>query len=365
MSRPYIVIPKIVKQPTWGGDYILKLKNWHNLPEYKNEKIGQSFELSSTSRLATDIISSKDPYFSPDSPGISVGSVLPNGQKMSLLIKINQALGNSFQLHIKPGQVYKNWLPKPETWFFLENGNITLGLNDNTKIDDYKNTCLEIESFMKNLSKSVLNGEKKLEKARLEASDFIKNKNPWQFVNSYSINKGSIIDLSEGALHHSWEENRNENPLGNIVFEVQLDALDDVATIRSFDQGKIQDDGKIREIAIDDYFQVIDTDKKNNLLESHLKKADGIKIIRTKFYSVDRYEIFKENKITFKRDVGGEGAGSFHHFYVQSGEVSVYSNGNKTLNVSAGHSFFVPQDVLEYEIKSVNENSALIKSFLP
>lgn len=363
MIRPYIVIPKIVKQPTWGGDYILKLKKWQGLKEYSGEKIGQSFELSGDSMLASSIYSTKDSSFSPFSDGVSVQSFVT--KKMPLLIKINQALGNSFQLHIKPEVKFKNWLPKPETWYFLEDGNITLGLNENKNIEEYKKTCLEINSFMEKLNQEIFNGSLKLDEARNKAQKFIYQKDPWQFVNSYIVKRGMIIDLSEGAIHHSWEDNKEKNSLGNIVFEVQIDASDDKATIRSFDQGKIQDDGNIRKLNIDDYFSVIDTNKERNKLQYHLKQLKNGVLIRTKFYAVDSICLKYNEKFIFDRIKNDEGSKSFHHFFVEEGEVEVLSENNISIEVTTGHSFFIPESLNLYKIVPKTKNAKLLKTFLP
>ena len=364
MSRPYLVIPKLIDQPTWGGDYIIKLKKWGDITYYKNKKIGQSFELYGESLLATDIYSTKDSGFSPASKGIPINSVLTNGKTVPLLIKINQALGNSFQLHIKPGEKLNNWLPKPETWYFLENGSITLGLNAQKDIKEYERVCTEIDSYMKNLSSEILTGKTSVNVARSKAKKFIASKNPWKYVNCFNVNKGSIIDLSEGAIHHSWEDNKNHSPLGNVVFEVQIDASDDDATIRSFDQGKIKDDGTIRSLNIEDYFLAIDKDLIKNSLNYHLKLPSKDEFIKTKFYCVDLITLSQNDKFLQNNQKFLENKG-FSHYYVESGEVDVISDGNRDINVTAGHSFFIPDSLNTYTIIGKVKDTKILKTYLP
>jgi len=283
MSRPYLIVPQLIKQPTWGGDYILRLKKW-NKKQYQGVKIGQSYELSGSSRLATYASHSDDLQDMMDSNNdqcILISEIEP----VNLLIKLNQAFGNSFQLHIKPNLHSARWKPKPESWYFLEDGLITLGVCHDTDLGQYKNTCVEIDVFMNNLSKQVKNSEISLMAARQQAKNFVQKKNPWQFVNKYRVAKYNLIDLSIGGIHHSWEEDMVNNPNGNIVFEVQLEAGDDKATIRAFDQGKIKDDGSIRKLNIDDYFNNLNNDPSHNDI-SFLKRAkQNGNLLKTQYYT--------------------------------------------------------------------------------
>lgn len=355
MTRPYIIIPQLIEQPTWGGEYILDLKGWSDKKEYQGKKIGQSYELTGTSMLSEDIMDSTDPHFSPDTDGIPVQGVLQQGETMPLLIKMNQALGNSFQLHIKPETKSDRWLPKPESWYFLEKGYISLGIKEGIDVNEYQKTCEEIDTFMHEISDKVQLGEVTLDDAREQAQAFVHQKNPWQFVNRYVMDKHALIDLSMGAIHHSWEENREETPLGNIIYEVQLDASDDEATIRSFDQGKIKDDGTVRDMTISDYFEHLDTDPEHNTLKYVTRHADGEKLLRTRFYSVDLLKITSNSQLSTLN--------SFHHLYVRDGDVSVTAGGT-TIRVTRGHSCFIPSSVKEYEISSNSGESVILKTFV-
>ena len=62
-KKLFLVVPKIIEQPTWGGDYILGLKKWRDKAPFPGLKIGQSYELFSGSFLRADIQSSADPAF--------------------------------------------------------------------------------------------------------------------------------------------------------------------------------------------------------------------------------------------------------------------------------------------------------------
>ncbi len=362
MNKPYLIVPALIEQPTWGGEYILKIKDWQDKQELKNTKIGQSYELYGESLLAELITDSTDSSFSStlkqtiplslliekNSHEILGEKVVKTYGKMPLLIKLNQARGNSFQLHVKPGTQHSRWKPKPESWYFLEDGYISCGIKKGIDIKVYKQVCVNIEEKMRELSIQVISGKKDVSKARLEGQEYIKEQNPWQFINLYKTNKYDLIDLSQGGVHHSWEENP-EMPLGNIVYEVQLDVMDEFCTIRGFDQGKIKEDGSIREIHVDDYFNFMDTSVEMNDINNLKRIRNGNNLLHTPYYSLDIIEI---NKIQTESIID-----SFQHLYIQEGSVEVISE-NGSINITKGHSCFIPYAVKSYTIKP--KNSAII-----
>lgn len=385
-AKPYLIFPKLIEQPTWGGSYILELKNWLDKPFLEDKKIGQSYELFGGSKLATHINDSRDFRFSPEigsadnsqldnkfspiptrdytlladliaqNPVKVLGKHVHNKYgTMPLLIKINQAYGNSFQLHIKPNQTHPHWKPKPESWYYFEDGLITCGIKDEIDIKAYKTVCELIEGKMSQLSALVQSGDMDLAEAKKQAKEYIKRQDPWQFVNTYDVKKYDLVDLSAGGIHHSWEENREKYPNGNIVYEVQVDVMDPICTIRSFDQGKFKDDGSIRNINIEDYFQFIDTDKEHNDINNLKKTRQDNSLLRTDYYCLDILEV--NDRL---QDSTGP---SFCHLYVRDGDVEIMAN-HKKVRVTRGHSCFLPQAVGTYEIKSLHSNSVVLKTYI-
>jgi mannose-6-phosphate isomerase class I len=366
--KPYLIIPELVEQPTWGGDYILKLKNWQNKTDLQNKKIGQSYELYGESLLANKIFDSTDLSFSSTlsdyihlsdlinkNPSEILGEKIYTKYKsMPLLIKLNQARGNSFQLHIKPGQHDDRWKPKPESWYFLEDGYISCGIKKETNITAYKEVCVNIEEKMRELSREIMQGNKNIDMARQEAQKYIRSQNPWQFVNVYKTNKFDLIDLSEGGVHHSWEENPSL-PLGNIVYEVQMDVMDEFCTIRGFDQGKIKDDGTIREIHVEDYLKYMDTSNEMNDI-THLKRTRiGDNLLQTPYYSLDIVEVTNKTSVKIQD--------SFQHLYVQEGDIEVISV-DGAVRLTTGHSCFIPFGIKEYDIKTNLTKSIVLKTYI-
>jgi mannose-6-phosphate isomerase class I len=337
-KKPYIIVPHLIEQPTWGGSYICEMKDWLIKEGVKGKKIGQSYELYSGTKLAVGLSSTESQEFGPQySKTIDVS--LFSEDRPFPLIKFTQAKGNSFQLHVRPTENNSHWKPKAESWYYFENGKITFGIKKGIDMDDYKNCCREIDNKMKELSSLVVEKNISYEKADKLAKEFITIKNPWQFVNTHLVKKGDVVDLSGGGLHHSWEEDLSICPQGNILYEIQQDVMDPVSTIRSFDQGKLKEDGTIREIHIDDYFKHVDQDEKRNTLSIE-KKEDG-QLFDTPFYSLKSLNLTKDK--TLKSN------SSFHHLFVKEGSVEIRDELGETICVGKGHSCFIPQG-LNYTI---------------
>lgn len=359
-NKPYLIIPRLVQQPTWGGSYIARYKNIQD-KELLDLKIGQSYELFGASALSLSS-STSDKQFQQDlvdynkrvpipEESLTLQQLIDKDPKkilgpsfsqpsMPLLIKFTQALGNSFQLHIKKSQTHPHWRPKPESWYYLEDGMITYGIKKGADLEAYKKTCLAIEEKMKEFSSRIKNGYS-YKQAREEIKQYISSMNPWQYVNIHKIKKGGIVDLSSGAIHHSWEEDSVTNPLGNVLYEVQLDVTDDDSTIRSFDKGKIQPDGTVRPIHVDDYFSYIDTTPVHNDLNLAMRKRQGSSLLQTRHYNLDLGYV--------KTELVEAVSKSFVHIFVLEGELRVETP-THTLSVEKGYSCFIPYCVSEYSL---------------
>lgn len=367
--RPYLIRPLLVPQPTWGGTYIARFKKWEKRGTLGATKIGQSYELYGKSQL-TFLEDSLDESFGEEKIDDSetfrltnldasslasvVGSTIAkkfNG--MPILIKFTQALGNSFQLHRKPEMTHAHWLPKAESWYFLEKGTLTYGVVTKT-IDAYKNACKDIERFMQQLSQKVLSGQQTVQNARQEAKKYIDTVNPWKYVHVHEVPQYTLLDLSIGGIHHSWEEDAMLSD-GNIVYEVQQDVMDEFCTLRSFDQGKIKDDGSIRPISIDDYFAFLDSDETHNSLAFAEKKAAGESLLKTPYYSMDEVLVTAEKTIALDT--------SFAHLFVRDGVVVVETE-TGTVRVGKGHSCLVPWEAHEFVIRPVGGSSVVLKTYI-
>ena len=144
-KRPYLIIPYLIEQPTWGGEYICKKKGWLEKQQLKGKKIGQSYELYSKTLLAANVTSSIDNGFFIDTKN-TIPVSLFREDKPFPLIKFTQAKGNSFQLHIPQGVTDSHWHPKAESWYFFEKGKITFGIKQGKNMSQYKEVCLLIDA---------------------------------------------------------------------------------------------------------------------------------------------------------------------------------------------------------------------------
>lgn len=376
-KRPYLVLSKLIEQPTWGGTYIVNYKNITD-PELKQKKFGQSYELygKSVFSLATDTADTQftqslvdynksgslpapedyislESLISADPKGVLGPSV--NSLSMPLLLKFTQALGNSFQIHVRKKDQNNRWKPKPESWYYLEDGIVTFGIKKGADLSTYKAVCVAIDQKTTELSSRVMQNTLSHKEAVEQLKEFIKSQNPWKFVNVHKVKKHTIVDLSAGGIHHSWEEDPVSCPGGNILYEVQLDVTDDESTIRSFDKGKMQKDGTVRTIHIDDYFTYLDTQPENNDLTLATQKRSGQSLFQTPYYSLDTINLTKE--------VVSENTTSFVHLFVVEGEVEV-ETADHTIEVGKGHSCFIPFGVRSYSLTPLQPTTSVLKTYI-
>ncbi|RJR29773.1 hypothetical protein C4564_01685 [Candidatus Microgenomates bacterium] len=376
-NRPFLVIPKLIEQPTWGGSFIVNFKGWQHVAQLQRKRIGQSLELFSNSFLSPHI-SSNDAKFRPslqeieqislkelvnDHPQGILGKQLARKQSgIQLLIKFTQALGNSFQLHVKQPTSDGKWIPKPESWYFFAPGKITLGIKPGADWKKYQANCQEYDNQMQLLSQKVRSKQLTFNQAQNEIHRLLKELDPWQFVNMLTVAKNAVLDLTACGIHHSWEEDPTL-PHGNLVYELQVDAPDDISTIRSFDKGKMQHDGTIRTLHIDDYFRYIDRNTQANDPKNYFRQPK--RITKTKNYIID--EVFTTNfyamrHITFTNATKfQQSLNSYHHIFVKSGTAKITA-GNTSVEVTQGHAVILPAMVQSYEIQAEKSTVLLVSS---
>lgn len=384
--EPLYIIPMLIKQPTWGGSYIVEAKQLLD-PALRGEKIGQSYELSSDSRVSTDpaaqdcfIVTnsglSDAGQFGPSIESVDLQSLVsmdPAGMlgeawartdaTMPLLIKFNQAKNNSYQVHVTPGLEFHGWLAKPETWYYLEDGKATLGLKQGINLANYKRSCLEIEAFSLALSKQVKDGELAVVLARQQLAAYIDERHPREFVNSVNVPRGAVVNLWQGGIHHSWEAD-DTVPHGNIVYEVQLSVKDERSTMRSFDQGNIKDSGDVRPVHIEDYFQALKTSPVDNHPSALVSQPQGhtegpvrlTAVCETPYYQLQQIEFLSPGAVTRETS-------SFHHLYVHDGDARIEWR-DKVYDIKSGRSVFIPAACTPYVLSS-STGSTVLETSLP
>ena len=366
-QAPWQVKDELIEQPSWGGQYIIDLKGLADDPQWKGKKVGQSYEMAKASHLL-------DPSGGADVPlsdWIKSDPAAALGQKvlekfspeLSLLIKLTQAKGNSFQVHLPEGKTLGHWIPKPEAWFYLAPGLYTFGLKAATDFEAYSRVLHTIDDEMGRLSREVQSGRFTVEDARAQAQERIHALNPFAYVNLVEAHTDDVIDLTAGGIHHSWEDDSARFPDGNLVYEVQVDVPDDKCSMRGFDKGKILDNGSLRPTHVEDYLATIIRDPAHNELSQHIRKPlviedkNGAKtenIFRTAHFNTDRLTITAGSSLPQSL------ADGFHHVFVHAGTPTV---GDHTL--AQGRSYVLPASLGEYAINAGDKAAVLLKTYLP
>lgn len=384
--KPYFIIPLLVEQPTWGGEYIAEFKNLKHA-KLEGQKIGQSFELYGESLLATE--PSSEPRFAlatatdvahPELFGetttaLPIGKLLAEDAaamlgrrvtektqgQLKTLIKFTQAKSNSYQAHVKIGQEFGHWQPKPESWYYFEPGLITLGLAPGCDVAEYQQRCLAIDAFAQDISRRIKAGELSLPAGKQELKAFIDEDHPRRFVNTVRVERDHIIDLSGGGIHHSWEVDPGQ-PLGNIVYEVQLDVRDENCTLRSFDQGSIKDDGGVRPLSIEDYFHGLDRNATFNQPEHffqttqtrHQGSATLTELFTNEFYRTTLLDLPAAARATTL-----ELDDSFAHVFVKTGQVTLATSAGE-LTLAKGQAAFVPAGLSQYQLTTDQASTVIV-----
>ena len=325
-NAPWQVKDELIEQPSWGGQYIIDLKGLSNDAQWKGKKVGQSYELAKASMLIDPdggkTVSLHD-WIASDPAGALGQKVLDKfGSELSLLIKLTQAKGNSFQVHLPEGKTLGHWIPKPEAWFYLAPGLYTFGLKAHTDFEAYSRVLHTIDDEMGRLSREVKSGRFTVDEARAQAQERIHSLDPFAYVNLVEAHTDDVIDLTAGGIHHSWEDDSVRFPDGNLVYEVQVDVPDDKCSMRGFDKGKILDDGSLRPTHVADYLATINQDPAHNELSQHIRKPlfvedkNGAKtenIFRTAHFNTDRLTITAGSSLPQSL------ADGFHHVFVHAG----------------------------------------------
>jgi mannose-6-phosphate isomerase class I len=367
LSAPWQVKDALIEQPSWGGRYIVDLKGLTDDPAWKEKKVGQSYEMAKASVLldpsGEEEVALHD-LIASDPAGVLGQKVLDKfGPDLSLLIKLTQAKGNSFQVHLPEGQTLGHWVPKPEAWFYLAPGLYTFGLKAGTDFEAYSRVLHTIDDDMGRLSREVQGGRFTVDDARAQAGERIKVLDPFAYVNLVEAETDDVIDLTAGGIHHSWEDDPVRFPNGNLVYEVQVDVPDDKCSMRGFDKGKILDDGSLRPTHIKDYLATINQDPAHNQINQHVRKPEVVSegngaktesLFRTAHFNTDRVTITAGSSLPQSL------ADGFHHVFVHAGEAKV---GGQAL--SQGRSYVFPAAMGEYTLTAGGKDAVLLKTYLP
>jgi len=364
---PWQVQDELIEQPSWGGRYIIDLKGLGDDPQWKGKKVGQSYEMAKGAQLidpAGGGVRSLTDLIAADARGLLGGAVVEKfGTDLSLLIKLTQAKGNSFQVHLPEGKALGVWEPKPEAWFYLAPGLYTFGLKAGTSFEAYANVLRTIDDEMHRLSREVQAGKRTVEDARAQARQRIQTLDPFAYVNTVEADMDDIVDLTPGGIHHSWEQDDARFPDGNLVYEVQVDVSDERCSMRGFDKGKFLDDGGVRPTHVNDYLATIEQDPAHNDVSRHVRRPQVLEdvggaktesLFRTPYFNLDRLTV------NAGASLGQSLAPGFHHLFLHAGAARIGDT-----KLEQGRSYVVPALLGEYRIEAGAQDVVVLKTFLP
>lgn len=328
--RPYIVVPTLIPQPTWDGDYIASHKRIKEL--IGNLNIGQSYELFSGSFLSSrrssthlpslHLADGNDPTTIPkaivandqlislqDLINIDPKAVL--GQKamdgysyqMNLVIQITQSKSIKFQLP-EPNPTSQR-SSNPKACLFLEPGRLTSGAN--------------LEKFQNDLTAKTDN--------QSISSRF----------KTINISKNQVADFSKVSLNFA-RNDRNFLPDGNVMFMLEANLFDATAH-------PVRSDDPITDKECQKHSYSFATDLKKSKIHKRSSTQTIKSHLTTPYYRLDEW-IFSSplsNKFTTTTDC-------FQHLFVRSGRVEFASHDGTRLEISQGFGVFVPASTGAYSL---------------
>ena len=151
-----------------------------------------------------------------------------------------------------------------------------------------------------------------------------------------SVKKGDLVDITPGMVHASLT--------GSVLF-AEIQENSDV-TYRIYDFDRIEN-GKKRELHIDDAAEVIDFGKKADIRKTEFENGETRKnIIKKKYYSIDKVKV--EGNF---EDINEE---SMIIYSILEGKGSIESS-NSTLDIQKGESVLVPPQITKIGRASCRE----------
>ncbi|KMQ51816.1 Mannose-6-phosphate isomerase [Chitinispirillum alkaliphilum] len=324
ISEPLLFEP-VLKEKVWGGD---ALGRKLNKPLPPKKAIGESWEICGIDNECSVIRSgsfagaSLNSLYSLDSKSL-VGS-LSNNSSFPLLVKFIDARDNlSVQVH--PGDVQsrqKNWSirGKTECWYVVE-------AQENTKI---------IAGFNRNVSKE-------------EVIQAIENQSLHELLNFLPVKNGDVLFIPAGTVHAIMN--------GTFVYEVQ-ESSD--TTLRLYDWGRTDSEGKSRKLHIKEALDVITTKYQHNLIINPvtLEIEDGVKHL---YRAVCRY--FALEQFVFSKDtsISLEPKQSFRIISsIEQDAELIYDDGSIT--IKKGQTVLLPASLKHVKLEAPKNANLLLSS---
>ena len=358
ITAPLIPLPDNFTAPTrtpWGGQKILgKYKQGLPIPaEKRYSVVGESWEISAdpaapctfifdlgTELIQLDFIQVLD-LFPEQILGAKVAAKF-EGQN-PILVKLLDA-DDHLSVQVHPSDSYEGLRPdeagKPECWYILEareGCGLYLGLKEHISPTDLRNAIEQGEDVS-------------------------------QYLNFVEVERGDFFVIDAGTIHAIGA--------GVTLIEPQKIAPKRSGkTYRLWDwnrkydaQGRKDPNGEARELHIQDSFRIIDFDapRGDDFIEHIQPQA---RILQHNGASVETLctetENFGVSLLTLKNHEPLEGncCESFHGIIPYEGQIEIYVQGEKLVDVPCGQSVILPAILGEYTLKA--ESARAVKVYYP
>ena len=294
---------KVFIEKVWGGREFEE-KLGMKLP--KNKKIGESWEISAhphgmsiVENGALSGMTLQEVYDKYKEKLVGDKVFKEYKDKFPLLIKyldVNDRL--SIQVHPNDEIAMKkhNELGKSESWYIME-------ASDDAKLILGMKPDITKEEFLK----------------KTKNNDFS------NLFEEKSVKKGDFIDITPGTVHASLS--------GSILF-AEIQENSDI-TYRIYDFDRLEN-GVKRKLHIEEAADIIDFDKKVNIVNTEFTKNETRKnIIRKKYYSIDKIKI---------NSFSDKSTESMIIYSILEGKGTINQNGY-SLDIEKGESILLPPNI--------------------
>lgn len=322
LAKPIKFNP-LYKEKIWGGQNLASVLN----KEIPGKNIGESWELSA---IVSDV--------SYSSSGISIndyittykedflGSVFKDeATEFPLLYKFIDAQENlSIQVHpddtVVEGEIKKG---KTECWYIVD------------AVPDAK----IIVGFIQDVSSKVV--KEKIDNNSLEG-----------ILDYIPIKKGDVLFIPAGTVHAIMK--------GTVIYELQESS--DI-TYRLYDWGRLDNNGKGRELHIDQSLEILNYKApRNYLVESKIiAEKDNYKILQRaqcKFFNLEEWHLLGKGSVEIEpRD-------AFTVITVLSGEIKVNCSEGEEL-CCKGETILLPANCQDEITVEYSSNSTFLYSYVP
>lgn len=305
----------IYKERIWGGQ---RLHEYYKREIPKDKKIGESWELVDREDACSELVEPDGKCLTlhdlwVNKRGEVFGTRAPDAERFPILLKLLDCVQKlSVQVHPPAGMAKEmGGEPKTEMWYFChtdEDAEIYVGLK---------------KGVTKKMFEEAV-GTPKL-------AELLHTLKPRHTEDEAMANS---MFLPSGRIHAIGA--------GNLIFEIQQNSD---TTYRVDDWGRVGDDGKPRELHIE---QTLKCSNFNDF-EPQFAQPHGERVVECEHFTVHQAYLFAEE---YRQWINEDG-GSFHYHFLVRGELNAGG-----LDFKAGDSWLVSADQEDFEFKPGEDSDA-------